>query len=161
MKCSSEIEQLNCLKNCSKSRIRKNIEFDCGENLNNLRHVTRTSDLFNCIPALNLSNSYKFFILSGEPLSDKIMNVTIPKFSDLIVPYSKEWHNHRQQPIKAKLNRFLLCYEEVDGSFFQILRILKFHWVAATNFNLCVTDNNSSYCIHVWWFLECFISKES
>ena len=40
MKCSSEIKQLNCFKNCSKSRIRKNVEFDCGENLNNLRHVT-------------------------------------------------------------------------------------------------------------------------
>ena len=101
MKRSSEIEQLSCFKSCSKSRIGKNVEFYCGENLNNLRHDTRTSDLFNWIPALKLSNSDKHFILSGEPLSDKIMNIITSKFNDLIVPYSKEGHNHRLQPIKA------------------------------------------------------------
>ena len=90
MKRSSEIEQLNCFKNCSKSRIGKNVEFDCGENLNNLQHVTRISDLFNWVPALKLSNSDKHFILGGEPLSDKIMNVTISKFNDLIVPIQRK-----------------------------------------------------------------------
>ena len=99
MKRSSEIKQLNCFKNCSKSRIGKNVEFDCGENLNNLRHVTRTSDLFNWIPALKLSNSDKHFILSGEPLSDKMMNVIVSKFNNFIVRYSKEGHNHRLQVI--------------------------------------------------------------
>ena len=117
MKRSSEIEQLNCFKNCSKSRLGKNVEFDCGENLNNLRHVTRTSDLFNWILALMLSNIDKHFILSGEPLSDKIMNIIISKFNDLIVPYSKEGYNHRLKPIKAKLNQFVPCYKEVNGSF--------------------------------------------
>ena len=101
MKCSSKTEQLNCFKNCSESRIGKNVEFDCGENLNNLRYVTRTSDLFNWIPAIKLSNSDEHFILSGEPLPDKVINVIISKFNDLIVPYSKEGHNHRLQPIKA------------------------------------------------------------
>ena len=37
MKRSSEIEQLNCFKNYNKSRIGKNVEFDCGKNLNNLQ----------------------------------------------------------------------------------------------------------------------------
>ena len=95
MKRSSKMEQLNCFKNCSKSRIGKNVQFNCGENLDNLRHVTRTSDLVNWIPTLKLSNSDKHFILSGEPLSDKIMNVIISKFNNLIVPYSKEGYNHR------------------------------------------------------------------
>ena len=153
MKRSSEIEQLNCFKNCSKSRIGKNVEFDCGENLNNLRHVTRTSDLFNWIPALKLSNTDKHFILSGEPLSDKIMNIITSKFNDLIVPYSKEGHNHRLQPIKAKRNHFVPCYKEVDVSFVQILKIYKFHWVVATNFNLCVTDNNDKTTVHTVYIL--------
>ena len=42
----------NCFKNCSKSRIEKNVEFDCRENMNNFRHVTRNCDLFNWILAL-------------------------------------------------------------------------------------------------------------
>ena len=69
--------------------------------MNNLQHVTRTSDFFNWIPALMLSNSDKHFILSGEPLPDKIMNVIISEFNDLIVPYSKEGLNHQLQHIKA------------------------------------------------------------
>ena len=156
MKCSSEIEQLNCSKNCSKSRIGKNVEFDCGEILNNLRHVTRNCDLFSWIPALKLSNSDKHFILSGKPLSDKIMNVIMSKFNDLIEPYSKEGHNHRLQLIKAKLNHFVPCYKEVDGSFVQILKIYKFHWVVATNLSLCVTDNNDKTTVHTVYIFDAF-----
>ena len=89
------------------------------ENLNNLRPVTRTSDLFNWIPALKLSNSDKYFILSGEQLSYKIMNVIISKVNDLIVPYSKEGSNHRLQPIKAKLNNFVPCYKKMSGHLFK------------------------------------------
>ena len=75
------------------------------------------------------------------------------KFNDLIEPYSKEGHNHRLQPIKAKLNHFVPCYKEVDGSFVQILKIYKFHWVVATNFNLCVTDNNDKTTVHTVYIL--------
>ena len=155
IKCSSKIEQMNCFKNCSKSRIGKNVEFGCGENLNNLRHVTRTADLFNWIPALKLSNSDEHFILSGKPLSDKVINVIISNFNDLIVPYSKERHNHRLQPVKAKLNHFVPCYREVNGSFVQILEIYKFHWVVAANFNLCVTDNDKTTVHTVYIFDAC------
>ena len=158
MKRSSEIEQLNRFKDCIKSRTGKNVEFHSGENLNNLRHVTRTSDLFNWIPALKLSNSDKHFILSGEPLSDKIMNVIISKFNDLIVPYSKEGHNHRLQPIKAKLNHLVPCYKEVDGSFIQILKIYKFHWVVATNFNLCVIHDNDKTTVHTVYIFDAFLN---
>ena len=158
MKRSSEIEQLNCFKNCSKSRLGKNVEFDCGENLNNLRHVTRTSDLFNWILALMLSNIDKHFILSGEPLSDKIMNIIISKFNDLIVPYSKEGHNHRLQPIKAKLSQLVPYYKEVDGSFVQILKIYKFRWVVATNFNLRETDNNDKTIVHTVYIFDAFLN---
>ena len=158
MKRSSEIEQLNCFKNCSKSRLGKNVEFDCGENLNNLRHVTRTSDLFNWILALMLSNIDKHFILSGEPLSDKIMNIIISKFNDLIVPYSKEGHNHRLQPIKAKLSQLVPYYKEVDGSFVQILKIYKFRWVVATNFNFRETDNNDKTIVHTVYIFDAFLN---
>ena len=44
LKNSNKTEQQNCLKNCNKSRIETNIEFDCRENMNNLQHVTRSSD---------------------------------------------------------------------------------------------------------------------
>ena len=39
---------------------------------------------------LKLSISGKQFFRSDEPLSDKIMNVIISKFNDLIILYSKE-----------------------------------------------------------------------
>ena len=76
------------------------------------------------------------------------------KFNDLIEPYSKEGHNHRLQPIKAKLNHFVPCYKEVDGSFVQILEIYKFHWVVAANFNLCVTDNNDKTTVHTVYIFD-------
>ena len=126
--------------------------------MNNLEHVTGTSDFFNQIPALTLPNSDKHFILSGEPLSDKIMNVIISKFNDLIVPYSKEGHNHRLQPIKAKLNHFVPCYKEVDGSFVQILKIHKFHWAVATNFNLYVTDDTDKTTVHTIYIFDAFLN---
>ena len=44
IKHSNKIEQQQCLKNCNKSRIERNVEFDCRENMNNLQHVTRSSD---------------------------------------------------------------------------------------------------------------------
>ena len=81
------------------------------------------------------------------------MNIITSKFNDLIVPYSKEGHNHRLQPIKAKRNHFVPCYKEVDVSFVQILKIYKFHWVVATNFNLCVTDNNDKTTVHTVYIL--------
>ena len=37
IKHSNEIEQQNCFKSGSKSRIEKNVEFDCRENMNYLR----------------------------------------------------------------------------------------------------------------------------
>ena len=83
MKRSNKVEQQNCFRDSSdpkkimiikKHKIEKNVEFDCRENVNNLRYVTRNSDLFYWILALNLSISGKHFIRSGEPLSDKIMS---------------------------------------------------------------------------------------
>ena len=44
IKHSNKIEQQHCLKNCNKSRIERNVEFDCTENINNLQHITRSSD---------------------------------------------------------------------------------------------------------------------
>ena len=41
---ATKIEQQHCLKNCNKSRIERNVEFDCTENINNLQHITRSSD---------------------------------------------------------------------------------------------------------------------
>ena len=89
-------------------------------------------------------------------MPDKVINVIISKFNDLIVPYSKEGHNHRLQPIKAKLNHFVPCYKEVDGSFVQILKIYKFHWVVATNLSLCVTDNNDKTTVHTVYIFDAF-----
>ena len=83
IKRSNKVEQQNCFQDCSdpkkimiikKHKIEKNVQFDCRENVNNLRYVTRNSDLFYWILALNLSISGKHFIRSGEPLSDKIMS---------------------------------------------------------------------------------------
>ena len=78
------------------------------------------------------------------------------KFNDLIESYSKEGHNHRLQPIKAKLNHFVPCYKEVDGSFVQILKIYKFHWVVATNLSLCVADNNDKTTVHTVYIFDAF-----
>ena len=86
------------------------------------------------------------------------MNVIISKFNVLIVPYSKEGHNHRLQLIKAKLNHFVPCYKEVDGSFVQIFKIYKFHWVVATNFNLHVTDNNDQTTVHTVYVFDAFLN---
>ena len=58
-------------------------------------------------------------MLSGEQFSDKIMNVITSKFNGLIVPYSKEGHNHLLQPIKAKLSPFVPCYKEMNSHLFR------------------------------------------
>ena len=130
--------------------------------MNNLQHVTQNSNFFNWIPALKLSISSKQYICSGEPLSDKVMNVIISKFNNLMVPFSKEGHNHQLQPFKGNFNHFVLCYKEVDGSFVQVLTTYQFQWVVATNSNLCVTPiKSSSSCKHIWCLLEFFVSKES
>ena len=141
MESSNETEQRKCFKNLSKSKKEKKVEFDCRENVNNLRQVTRNSELFKWIPTLKLSISDKHFIISGEPMSEKIMNAIISKFNDLIIPYLQEGHKNRLQPIKATLNHIVRCYKEVEGSFVQILILYEFHRVVATNFNLCVTYN--------------------
>ena len=46
----------------------------------------------------------------------------------------------------------------MDGSFVQILKIYKFDWVVAINFNLCVTDNNDKTTVHTVYIFDGFLN---
>ena len=46
----------------------------------------------------------------------------------------------------------------MDGSFVQILKIYKFHWVVAANFNLCVTDNTNKTTVHTIYIFDAFLN---
>ena len=43
-------------------------------------------------------------------------------------------------------------------SFVQILKIYKFHWVVATNFNLRVTDNSDKTTVHTVYIFDAFLN---
>ena len=43
-------------------------------------------------------------------------------------------------------------------SFVQILKIYKFHWVVATNFNLCVIHDNDKTTVHTVYIFDAFLN---